>query len=108
MELEDSPETFAMKARALSCINQYLDIARTNTFHRFVPEAIKCVINLVVMEVSIMQRSDLTRKVLTAGEQWFWGSDDSMRAHQRGIKEMIRLAGGLSTFDPVIAGITIL
>lgn len=42
-------------------------------------------------------------------QQWFWGSDDSMRAHIRGIREMIRLAGGLNAFkDPVIAGIVIL
>jgi hypothetical protein len=52
VELEQNPETFAMRARALSCLNQYLDVARRRTFHRFVPEAIKCVINLVVMEVS--------------------------------------------------------
>jgi hypothetical protein len=31
-----------------------------------------------------------------------------MRAHQRGIKEMIRIAGGLKILDPVVAGIVIL
>lgn len=89
IELEQNPETFAMRARALSCLNRYIDAARRETFWTYAPEAVKCIINLVVME-------------------WFWGSDESMRAHQRGMKEMIRLAGGLRTFDPVISGITIL
>jgi hypothetical protein len=89
IELEQNPETFAMRARALSCLNRYIDAARRETFWAYAPEAVKCIINLVVME-------------------WFWGSDETMLAHQRGMKEVIRLAGGLRTFDPVIAGITIL
>lgn len=52
LELEQNPETFALKGRALSCINQYLDLARKPTFFQYVPEAVKVVVNLVVMEVS--------------------------------------------------------
>ncbi|OIW22573.1 hypothetical protein CONLIGDRAFT_556809, partial [Coniochaeta ligniaria NRRL 30616] len=92
VELDQNPETFAMKARALSCVNQYLDRTRNRErqFSEIMSEAIKVVVNLVVME-------------------WFWGSDESMRAHIRGIKEMIRLAGGLKAFqDPVILGIVVL
>ncbi|KAB5522143.1 hypothetical protein GE09DRAFT_501927 [Coniochaeta sp. 2T2.1] len=92
IELDQNPETFAMKARALSCVNQYLDMTRNlkRHFSDVMAEAIKVVVNLVVME-------------------WFWGSDESMRAHIRGIKEMIRLTGGLKAFqDPVILGIVVL
>jgi hypothetical protein len=92
IELDRNPETFAMKARALSCVNQYLDMTNRSEreFTEVMSESIKVVVNLVVME-------------------WFWGSDESMRAHMRGIKEMIRLGGGLKAFaDPVILGIIIL
>lgn len=92
VELDQNPETFAMKARALSCVNQYLDMTMNLKRHlsEVMAEAIKVVVNLVVME-------------------WFWGSDESMRAHVRGIREMIRLGGGLRAFrDPVILGIVVL
>lgn len=92
VELDQNPETFAMKARALSCVNQYLDMTMNLKCHlsEVMAEAIKVVVNLVVME-------------------WFWGSDESMRAHVRGIREMIRLGGGLRAFqDPVILGIVVL
>ncbi|KAH8904903.1 hypothetical protein BR93DRAFT_865550, partial [Coniochaeta sp. PMI_546] len=92
LELDQNPETLAMKARALSCVNQYLDMTRNwkRQFSEVMSEAIKVVVNLVVME-------------------WFWGSDESMRAHIRGIREMIRLAGGLKAFqDPVILAIIVL
>lgn len=90
IELEQNPETFAMKARALSCINQYIDQTLNRHFLEAMPEVVKVVVNLVVME-------------------WFWGSDDSMRAHVRGIREMISIAGGLEAFhDPVIFGVVIL
>lgn len=92
LELDQNPETLAMKARALSCVNQYLNMTRNwkRQFSEVMSEAIKVVVNLVVME-------------------WFWGSDESMRAHIRGIREMIRLAGGLKAFqDPVILAIIVL
>ncbi len=46
--------------------------------------------------------------------QWFWGTDDndaSMKAHMRGIRDMIGLGGGIRRFmatDPVAAAVVIL
>ncbi len=52
LDWEQHPESLAMKARALSYINRFLGRADKATFRSIASEAIKCVINLVVMEVS--------------------------------------------------------
>ena len=92
VELDQNPESLAMKARALSYINKFLSRADKSSFYLIASESIKCVINLVVME-------------------WFWGADESMKAHVRGVKEMVHLGGGARSFmetEPVMAGIIIL
>jgi hypothetical protein len=41
--------------------------------------------------------------------QWFWGTDEIMRAHTRGIKELVRICGGLRGLNDVVGeAITIL
>ncbi|ORY62599.1 uncharacterized protein BCR38DRAFT_346452 [Pseudomassariella vexata] len=79
IELDKNPESLAQKAKVLVFINQFLSGATKQGFDLIAPEAIKCVINL-----------------------WFWGVGDTMRAHSRGIREMLRLRGGIRGLgDPV-------
>jgi hypothetical protein len=51
VEMAENPESLIVKARVLSYINKFLNMADTENFHLIASEALKCVINLVVMEV---------------------------------------------------------
>ena len=52
IEIQTNPETLAMKARVLSYINAFLTRAGKANFPEIAAESMKCVINLMVMEVS--------------------------------------------------------
>ena len=54
IEIQTNPETLAMKARVLSYINAFLTRAGKSNFPEIAAESIKCVINLMVMEVSLV------------------------------------------------------
>ncbi|KAH7029155.1 uncharacterized protein B0I36DRAFT_290568 [Microdochium trichocladiopsis] len=83
-------DTFAIKAKVLNCINAYLATSTPVTFQAVAAEAVGCIMSMVVTE-------------------WFWGSEEGMRAHHRGIKELIILCGGISRLnDAVRRSITVL
>ncbi|KXJ90746.1 hypothetical protein Micbo1qcDRAFT_226756 [Microdochium bolleyi] len=90
LERDSTRETLSIKSTVLGYINSYLASSTPETFRAVAVELIKCILSMVVME-------------------WFWGTEESMRAHQRGIKEMLRLCGGISGLaDPVAGAIPIL
>lgn len=75
VEMVKNPESLLVKARVLSYINQFLNMADGETFHIIAAEALKCVINLVVMEVRCVpclpikahQSTNLTRRPVVLG-----------------------------------------
>jgi hypothetical protein len=50
-ELDQSPESLAMKSNTLSYVQLFLNQSDPQSFHLIAAEAVKCIINLVVMEV---------------------------------------------------------
>lgn len=55
------------------------------------------------------RKADRLFSSASASPQWFWGTEESMRAHHRGIKELLRLCGGISgLIDPVHSSIMLL
>ncbi|KAL0934716.1 Zn(2)-C6 fungal-type DNA-binding domain protein [Colletotrichum truncatum] len=79
MEITKNSESLALKARVLTIIAEYME----RPFDIIAVEMVRCIINLVVME-------------------WFWGADDSMFAHMRGIKRMINLRNGMRGLGDVV------
>src|SRR5689334_18172006 len=49
VELVHNPESLTIKSKVLSYINQFLTSAGSENFHQVAAEAVKCVINLIVM-----------------------------------------------------------
>ncbi len=57
----------------------------------------------------MVARFDDAREAADRAPQWFWGDDTSMWAHLRGVREMIRLTGGLGPMnDPLLATVLVL
>jgi len=82
--------TYLVKADALNCINAYMASSTPANFKAVAAELVGCIVSMVVME-------------------WFWGTEESMRAHHRGIKELLRLCGGIGgLIDPVHSSIMLL
>ncbi|KAG7126958.1 hypothetical protein HYQ44_000678 [Verticillium longisporum] len=79
VEVTRNSESLAIKARVLTGINEMLK----RDFGSVAQEVIRSVINLCVME-------------------WFWGADDSMWAHLRGMKHMINLRSGLRGIKDIV------
>ncbi|KAK1993547.1 hypothetical protein LX36DRAFT_693642 [Colletotrichum falcatum] len=79
VEISKNPESLALKARVLSLIADYME----RPFDAIAVEMVRSVVNLVVME-------------------WFWGADESMFAHMRGIKRMIELRKGMRGLGDVV------
>ncbi|KAH6691052.1 hypothetical protein EV126DRAFT_96574 [Verticillium dahliae] len=79
VEVTRNSESLAIKARVLTGINEMLK----GDFGSVAQEVIRSVINLCVME-------------------WFWGADDSMWAHLRGMKHMINLRSGLRGIKDIV------
>ncbi|KAM0335529.1 hypothetical protein ACHAQA_000577 [Verticillium albo-atrum] len=79
VEVTRNSESLAIKARVLTGINEMLK----GDFSSVAQEVIRSVINLCVME-------------------WFWGSDESMWAHLRGMKHMINLRSGLRGINDIV------
>ncbi|KAM0287022.1 hypothetical protein ACHAQH_000707 [Verticillium albo-atrum] len=79
VEVTRNSESLALKARVLTGINEMLK----GDFGSVAQEVIRSVINLCVME-------------------WFWGADDSMWAHLRGMKHMINLRSGLRGINDIV------
>lgn len=79
VELAKDSESLAIKSLVLSGINDLL----RGDFGKVSVEVIRSVINLVVME-------------------WFWGADDSMWAHLRGVRHMIGLKNGMRNVNDVV------
>ncbi|KAK1500613.1 hypothetical protein CTAM01_06548 [Colletotrichum tamarilloi] len=78
-EVAKSPESLALKSWVLSMIADYM----RRPFDAIAVEMVRCIVNLVVME-------------------WFWGADESMFAHMRGIKRMIKLRKGMRGLRDVV------
>ncbi|KAK2052625.1 hypothetical protein LY76DRAFT_670196 [Colletotrichum caudatum] len=72
VEISKNPESLALKSRVLSIVADYME----RPFDAIAVEMVRSIVNLVVME-------------------WFWGADESMFAHMRGIKRMIELRKGM-------------
>ncbi|KAG7123336.1 hypothetical protein HYQ46_010699 [Verticillium longisporum] len=91
VEVTRNSESLAIKARVLTGINEMLkgdfgSVAQEmlkRDFGSVAQEVIRSVINLCVME-------------------WFWGADDSMWAHLRGMKHMINLRSGLRGIKDIV------
>ncbi|KAK1585204.1 uncharacterized protein LY79DRAFT_591587 [Colletotrichum navitas] len=79
VEISKNPESLALKARVLSIIADYME----RPFDAIAIEMVRSIVNLVVME-------------------WFWGADESMFAHMRGIKRMIELRKGMRGLGDVV------
>ncbi|KAF9876967.1 hypothetical protein CkaCkLH20_05813 [Colletotrichum karsti] len=79
LEVTKNPESLAIKARVLSIIAEYM----ARPFDAIAVEMVRTVVNLVVME-------------------WFWGADESMFAHMRGIKRMIGLRNGMRGLKDIV------
>ncbi|OLN92824.1 hypothetical protein CCHL11_06700 [Colletotrichum chlorophyti] len=79
MEITKNPESLALKSHVLSIIAEYME----RPFESIAVEMVRCIVNLVVME-------------------WFWGGDESMFAHMRGIKRMIRLRKGMRGLGDIV------
>ncbi|KAJ0329838.1 hypothetical protein COL5a_003663 [Colletotrichum fioriniae] len=79
MEVAKSPESLALKSWVLSMIADYM----RRPFDAIAVEMVRCIVNLVVME-------------------WFWGADESMFAHMRGIKRMIKLRKGMRGLKDIV------
>ncbi|KAK1725434.1 uncharacterized protein BDZ83DRAFT_719155 [Colletotrichum acutatum] len=78
-EVAKSPESLALKSWVLSMIADYM----RRPFDAIAVEMVRCIVNLVVME-------------------WFWGADESMFAHMRGIKRMIKLRKGMRGLRDIV------
>ncbi|TDZ34488.1 hypothetical protein C8035_v010631 [Colletotrichum spinosum] len=78
-EVIKNPESLSLKSHVLSVIADYM----TRPFDTIAVEMVRCIVNLVVME-------------------WFWGADESMFAHMRGIKRMIKLRNGMRGLGDVV------
>ncbi|KAF6823639.1 Zn(2)-C6 fungal-type DNA-binding domain protein [Colletotrichum plurivorum] len=79
LEITKSPESLALKSHVLSIIAEYM----RRPFDAIAIEMVRSIVNLVVME-------------------WFWGADESMFAHMRGIKRMIKLRGGMRGLGDIV------
>ncbi|KZL80181.1 hypothetical protein CI238_08345 [Colletotrichum incanum] len=79
VEIAKNPESLALKARVLSIIADYMQ----RPFDAIAVEMVRSIVNLVVME-------------------WFWGADESMFAHMRGIKRMIKLRKGIRGLGDIV------
>ncbi|KAF4878884.1 hypothetical protein CGCSCA1_v001451 [Colletotrichum siamense] len=79
LEITKNPESLALKAHVLSIIAEYME----RPFDAIAVEMVRSVVNLVVME-------------------WFWGADESMFAHMRGIKRMIKLRNGMRGLKDIV------
>ncbi|KAK1623989.1 hypothetical protein BDP81DRAFT_330994 [Colletotrichum phormii] len=79
VEVAKSPESLALKSWVLSMIADYM----RRPFDAIATEMVRCIVNLVVME-------------------WFWGADESMFAHMRGIKRMIKLRKGMRGLGDIV------
>ncbi|KAK3323051.1 hypothetical protein B0H66DRAFT_219062 [Apodospora peruviana] len=83
-EAGSSSEPLEIKIKVLALMNRVLggeyDLS----------DVLRCVINLVIIE-------------------WFWGADDSMWAHLRGLKELVNMRGGPAAIhDPLFATVLML
>ncbi|KAK0631145.1 hypothetical protein B0T17DRAFT_599198 [Bombardia bombarda] len=84
-EADHSSEPLAIKVRVLSMINHALGRRDYD-----LSDVLRCIVNLVIIE-------------------WFWGSDDSMWAHLRGLKDLVNTRGGLQKLgDPLFAAVVTL
>ncbi|KAK1970796.1 hypothetical protein LY78DRAFT_717047 [Colletotrichum sublineola] len=79
VEISKNPESLALKARVLSIVADYME----RPFDAIAVEMVRSVVNLVVME-------------------WFWGADESMFAHMKGIKRMIKLRKGMRGLGDIV------
>ncbi|GKT75110.1 zn(2)-C6 fungal-type DNA-binding domain protein [Colletotrichum tofieldiae] len=79
VEISKNPESLALKARVLSIIADYMQ----RPFDAIAVEMVRSIVNLVVME-------------------WFWGADESMFAHMRGIKRMIKIRKGMRGLGDIV------
>ncbi|KAK2017237.1 hypothetical protein LZ32DRAFT_600841 [Colletotrichum eremochloae] len=79
VEISKNPESLALKARVLSIVADYME----RPFEAIAVEIVRSVVNLVVME-------------------WFWGADESMFAHMKGIKRMIKLRKGMRGLGDIV------
>lgn len=69
-QLMDSTTAVAHKCRAIRMLNEHLQTRGSTT-----DEAVAAVMQLMLNE-------------------WYWGHADDLRAHLRGLREMVRLRGG--------------
>ncbi|KAK2034100.1 hypothetical protein LX32DRAFT_579941 [Colletotrichum zoysiae] len=79
VEISKNPESLALKSRVLSIVADYME----RPFDAIAVEMVRSIVNLVVME-------------------WFWGADESMFAHMRGIKRMIKLRKGMRGLGDIV------
>ncbi|KAK0738939.1 hypothetical protein B0T18DRAFT_492785 [Schizothecium vesticola] len=80
----ETVEPLVLKSRVLTIINKAL-----STGHDL-SDLLRCAINLVVIE-------------------WYWGDDDSMWTHMRGIRDLVRSRGGFEALnDPMFVVVVIL
>lgn len=83
LEVRQNPETLSIKAHVLGLVNKFLE----QDFKLISDEAIRAVTHLVILE-------------------WWWGNQRSLWAHMKGIREMVRLEGGLTNLsDPTVINV---